>query len=113
MSDLNIVLLFFSILALLTLLFNSIPIKIKGVKGIQGINGFCLEDYPNDKKYRLRGYRGYFGIDFDNSEHDKKLRQADILVDVYNSKINTFDTEEENDKFAEEINKDIEKIINN
>lgn len=110
MSDVTIILLFFS-LSLVTLLFNSTPVKIRKVKDIKTMQKIIPRDYPFEKKYRLRGYKGYYGVDFYNEEHNKKLRQADILIDVYNTKINTFNTEEENNKFAEEINEDIEKIL--
>lgn len=63
------------------------------------------------KKYRLLGCRGYYGIDFYNKENNKKAEKANRIIDLYNSKINTFETKEENDNFAKEIRKKIRKIF--
>lgn len=61
--------------------------------------------------YRKVGYRGYFGVDFYNPEHTKKLQQANVFIDLWNKKINTFETEEENNAFVKEINKAIDEIL--
>lgn len=54
-------------------------------------------------KYPL-GFRVYFGTCAFSQE-------ANELVDEYNEKINTFENDKENYKFAKEINEKIEKIL--
>lgn len=55
------------------------------------------------KEYNKLGYRGYFGF-YKNEDYNKKVYEINKLIDEYNSKINTFDTEEENFRFANMMN---------
>jgi hypothetical protein len=61
-------------------------------------------------KYQYLAYRGLFGFTL-NEKVNKKLRKADNLICLYNDKINTFETEEENIFFADNINKRIELLL--
>lgn len=62
--------------------------------------------------YLPLGYRGYYGFG-ETNKYNKKVQKANKLVDEYNSTINTFETEEENNIFANDFNRKIYNIFSN
>ena len=60
--------------------------------------------------YRYLGLKGYYGFTF-SDEQNKKIVKANNLIDIYNSKINTFKTEKSNNRFHYQMMKKIDKIL--
>jgi len=83
---------------------------IKGDKGIKGNKGIKKTDKPIFY-YNPYGCRGYYGCNFNDEIHNKKLRKADKLVDEYNAKINTFKSEEEAFNFNKSFNEKINQLL--
>jgi hypothetical protein len=63
------------------------------------------------ENYLPLGYLGEYGADFYNDEHHKKLQRANIFVNEYNSKINTFNTQKENFDFAKKTRENINQCL--
>lgn len=59
--------------------------------------------------YLPLGPRGHYGCYFD-TEKNKICSELNKVVDEYNSKINSFDTEKENTAFCNEIEDKINKL---
>jgi len=57
------------------------------------------------------GLRGHFGISVDPDVNNRLIR-ANLLIDEYNKKINSFATAEENKIFYEMANEEIDRAAN-
>lgn len=62
------------------------------------------------ENYLPHGLMGYYGLYYDSNKNEK-IEKANKLVDEYNSKINTFETEKENDDFRNKIKEKINSIL--
>ncbi len=81
-----------------------------GGPGLRGSDGpdICLSE-TQGIRYPL-GHIGKFGLTTDPLRNDH-IALANILVDNYNSKINSFSSDKENQEFADTMNKRINAIL--